>query len=442
MTSSSATLSLFGKPSTSPRRPASIVLSICAHAAVAGALYYGITHLPRIEVPAALLRAPARQIDLRTLDPDFPRTPDLHQIAESKIPYPRPEVIRQLTSDPPKDLAQQMRSFLSEAAGRQLLLQPDIHSQLSFAGQVPVPTMMIWQLEPVAHKIIVPTPGDLPVASSAKPSMALANAAMRTIEHRFEASDALSVHAITEPAASAPLNGSVNRSGAAATLRESMQQATSVAVLSISDFLVPDKSQLLLPNREVASPAGAIGPDANLSHRIGNAGAPEADDITVDGRRLSADHLLLPKNGKFNVVVVGSSLEEQYPETARIWANRIPYTAYMHVGFNKSWILQYSATSEAELAGAGRVERMNAPWPYDILRPNIYARDLHANALMVHGVLNQAGRLESLAIAAPSDFRYASFVLRMLREWQFRPALQNGQATPVEVLLIIPEAMN
>jgi hypothetical protein len=29
-------------------------------------------------------------------------------------------------------------------------------------------------------------------------------------------------------------------------------------------------------------------------------------------------------------------------------------------------------------------------------------------------------------------------VLRALRQWQFRPARQNGQPTAVEVLLIIP----
>lgn len=442
MTSSSATLSLFGKPSTSPRQPVSIVLSIVMHAAVAGAMYYGLTHLPRIELRAALLRYPVRQIDLRGLDPDFPEMPNLHEIATGKIPYPSQEVARQVTGDPPRELAQQMRSFLSAAPGRQLLIQPDIHSQLSFADQVPVPTMMIWGLEPGEHKTIVPPSRDLPVASNPKPTATPAITTTRPSEIPAVARDMSSVHAVSLPVTRAPVSDGVNRSGAAASLRESMQQATSAAVLSISEFLVPDKTLLRLPTHEIAPSAGGIGRNTNLSLRTESAGAGEADDITVDGRHLSADHLLLPKDGKFNVVVVGSSLEEQYPEAARIWADRIPYTAYMHVGLNKSWILQYSATREAELAGAGRVERMNAPWPYDILRPNLYARDLHANALIVHGVLNQAGRLESLAIAAPSGFRYASFVLRMLREWQFRPALQNGQATPVEVLLIIPEVMN
>jgi hypothetical protein len=61
---------------------------------------------------------------------------------------------------------------------------------------------------------------------------------------------------------------------------------------------------------------------------------------------------------------------------------------------------------------------------------------------MIHGILNQAGRFESVAIAFPGSFRYASYVLYALRQWQFRPARQNGQATAVEVLLIIPEELD
>ena len=183
-------------------------------------------------------------------------------------------------------------------------------------------------------------------------------------------------------------------------------------------------------------------------HAAGSANAgieakrEDVDDIAVDGRRISTEHIALPRDGKFSVVAVGTSLEEQYPETAEVWANRVAYTAYLHVGLRKNWILQYSATRAAETATAGRVARLDAPWPYDILRPNLLSRDLNADALMVHGFLNQAGRFESLAIAFPSGFRYASFVLYALRQWQFRPAQQNGRATAVEVLLIIPEDLD
>jgi len=167
----------------------------------------------------------------------------------------------------------------------------------------------------------------------------------------------------------------------------------------------------------------------------------DADDISIDGRRLSTEHIVLPRDGKFNVVVVGSSLAEEYPETIEIWANRVAYTAYLHVGLRKNWILQYSATRSAEAAQAGTLARVEAPWPYDITRPNLPSRDFNSDALMIHGILNQSGRFESLAIAFPSGFRYASYLLHALRQWQFRPARQNGQATAVEVLLIIPDEL-
>ncbi len=165
----------------------------------------------------------------------------------------------------------------------------------------------------------------------------------------------------------------------------------------------------------------------------------ENDGIGASG--LTTEHITLPKDGRFGVVVVGSSLGDEYPETLATWNNRVAYTAYLHVGLTKNWILQYAVIRSADASRAGVVNRLEAPWPYDIVRPNLVSKDLNADALLIHGFLNQAGRLESLAVAFPSGFRYAGFVLQALRQWQFRPALQNGQATSVEVLLIIPDEM-
>ena len=57
---------------------------------------------------------------------------------------------------------------------------------------------------------------------------------------------------------------------------------------------------------------------------------------------------------------------------------------------------------------------------------------------MVHGFVNLTGRFEQLAIVFPTEFAQAKFVLNALQQWKFRPARQNGQLAPVEVLLIIP----
>ena len=448
MTRSSATLSLFAEPSVSSRRPSVFALSLMTHAAVFGLVYYGMTHLPRIQNLTLSQRYSVRQLDLHALDPDFPNMPQLPVPEQSKIPYPGREVIEQMSGGVMPDVAESMRTFLASAAGRQTLIQPEFHSQLSFAEQVPLPAMMIWTPELMPHKrLVAPLPSP-PTAANVKPSLELPNQESRLADLPVAPTE-LAARAEAMPAAStSPLDSRLPKpvQMPPATIAPTLEQPTPIAVLSISDIRLPDGTVFLPPVNDMAKSAGSAlagasriaGMDAASSRR-GGTPREEVDDIAIDGRRLSSDHILLPRDGKFSVVVVGSSMAEEYPETPEIWANRVAYTAYLHVGLKKNWILQYSVTRAADTAVSGHVSRLEAPWPYDIARPNLLSRDLNADALMVHGILNQAGRLESLAGALPSSFRYTSFVLRKLREWQFRPARQNGQPTAVEVLLIIPQ---
>ena len=152
----------------------------------------------------------------------------------------------------------------------------------------------------------------------------------------------------------------------------------------------------------------------------------------------SGVHITLPKDGQFGVVVVGSSIAESYPETAELWSGRMASTVYLRVGLAKSWILQYALPRlvDAAVAGNGRLE---APWPYEIVRPNLDLSDMDADALIVHGYVDKDGHFEKLEVAFPAQFTQAAMVLNVLNQWQFRPAKQNGQLTAVEVLLIIPE---
>src|SRR5206468_7918992 len=112
MTRSSATLSLFAEPSVSARRPSVFALSIMAHAAVAGLLYCGITHVPRIQDPSLLQRYSVRQLDLHALDPDFPNLPEHRASQESKIPYPGRDVVEEISGGVRPDVADAMRAFL------------------------------------------------------------------------------------------------------------------------------------------------------------------------------------------------------------------------------------------------------------------------------------------------------------------------------------------
>jgi len=142
------------------------------------------------------------------------------------------------------------------------------------------------------------------------------------------------------------------------------------------------------------------------------------------------------REGQFGAVVVGSSLKEQYPEIGDVWSGRMAYTVYLPVGLAKSWVIQYSLSRGDKASAASHIE---APWPYSIVRPNIEPGSIDADALMIHGFVNEAGRFEALTVAFPPEFAQAKFVLNALAQWQFRPATENGQDVKVEVLLIIPE---
>ncbi len=158
---------------------------------------------------------------------------------------------------------------------------------------------------------------------------------------------------------------------------------------------------------------------------------------SLAGDPFALDRIQLPRNGQYGVVVVGASLADQYPETLGMWSGRLAYTVYLHVGLAKNWILQYSLPRFAEKAG--NKGRPDAPWPYLIVRPHLMPDDSDADAIMVHGFINSGGHFEQLAIVFPPQFTQKTFVLGSLEQWRFRPAMQNGQHTPVEVLLIIPE---
>jgi hypothetical protein len=157
------------------------------------------------------------------------------------------------------------------------------------------------------------------------------------------------------------------------------------------------------------------------------------------GNGQSYVRITLPQNGQFGVVVVGSTLQEQFPETTGIWSGRMTYSVYLHVGLAKSWILQYSLPRSTDAAAAGYVARLDAPWPYYIVRPNLGPDAFDADALMIHGFVNETGHFEELAVVFPPDFAQAQPVLDAIRQWQFRPATQSGHTTRVEVLLVIPQ---
>lgn len=101
--------------------------------------------------------------------------------------------------------------------------------------------------------------------------------------------------------------------------------------------------------------------------------------------------------------------------------------------------MQYSLPRGEEATQGGKTAPPEAPYPTDIVRPNLAPGEINSDALLVHGFVNEDGKFEKLSISFPPDFARAKFVIDALNQWQFRPALQLGLPTRVEVLLIIPE---
>jgi len=154
---------------------------------------------------------------------------------------------------------------------------------------------------------------------------------------------------------------------------------------------------------------------------------------------LSAKRILLPKDGKFNMVTVGNSMEDLYPETEGMWNGRLAYTVYLHVGLPKNWILQYSLPRVEDDAGSGSAARLDAPWPTDILIPTLPPGSSNSDAVVVHGLLDAAGHFQQLNVVFPQAWEQAKYLTETLQHWVFRPAMQNGKSASVEVLLIIPD---
>jgi hypothetical protein len=390
-------------------------------------LYFGVTHCVRVDDRSLLERYSVRRLDLHEIDP-----PEL-ELPPSSITtidfYPDAEFRASLGVPPELNIA--MRSFIDSATGHQTLIQSEFYSHhLTFAEQFRLPNLVVWDNEFYPDTKSRSPLGVPPELTEAMRSFIESATGPQTLTQ----SEFYSLHLTFAEQFHRP-----NLVVSAPEFSNTYMQDWAVRPAPVNE--VAQAVTLRVAGRPIQ--ASAFAAPANNRPGLGGKAAPrtdtaQTDDETMDDSRLTTEHLVLPKSGRFGVVVVGNTVGEDYPESTEFWGNRVAYSAYLHVGLSKNWILQYSVLRSAEAADAGAVTRLEAPWPYDILRPNLTSLDLSTGALMIHGILTSAGRFESLATAFPRRFRYAGFVLHALRQWQFRPARRNGQAIAVEVLLIIP----
>jgi hypothetical protein len=475
---SSRTITLFTERSDFSQQPTALVASILIHGVAVAIVSFGILYTPRLDTRAIAERYTVRRLDLETPAEQMRRS------AGSKVNYPGPQPIAQ--TDPPggKPAAADppvLRQIAHAEKGPQTLLQPDIPSHLTLTQETPVPTLLMWSPQKTPVKNIVAPLPEKPTAADVTPSADAPNKEVNLADLNITATNLSAPKLPVLPSTTSPIavHDPQREQSAPATVSQPSAQPTPAAVMSLSDLRMAKGTVTLPPVNESAATTspGALTPRqahdssgpgngnparksagtgtekesgnaANSPGPTGANGKPESAKLGMSqeseagsgaGNQPSASQITLPKNGQFGAVVVGASLEDQFPEMAGVWSGRLAYTVYLHVGLARSWVLQYSVPRSDDAAAGGTIARLEAPWPYNIVRPNLATDAVDADALMIHGFVNQAGRFETLKIVFPPDFTQAQFVLNSLAQWQFRPAMQNGQPARVEVLLIIPE---
>ena len=497
---SSRTITLFSERPELTQSSSSFFVSVVAHVAASGVLYYGIMLAPETRDPAPTQHYTVRHLDLHT--------PESHQRASNAaaIPYPDRNAVKQVAAaggNPvPHEAA--LRQTADAEPGPQTLVQPDIAHTAHLKEEAPVPTVVIWAPKKQEVKNVVAPLPEPATASDVKPSVQTPNEEVNLTDLSVAASDMPSKLPFLPSSTTSPLvvHGPEQAQLPPVTASQTSATPTPAAVMSLSDMKMNDGPVTLPPVNETAvkkqdgpltdgpaekasaqgkgnpdSTAGGVGAGTDrtkaktAAETVAEAkaslmAAPAAANLPTPAAKTNAtpieaktypstngadtgaqndpptSHFALPKDGEFGAVVVGATMQGEYPEIAGMWGGRLAYTVYLHVGLDKSWTLQYSIPSVIETESGGNTPRLEAPWPYNIVRPNLAPGAINADALMVHGFVNEAGRFESLSVAFPPDFPQAQYVLSALGQWQFRPAAENGHAAKVEIVLIIPEVNN
>jgi hypothetical protein len=362
------------------------------------------------------------------------------------------------------------------------LIQPEIPPNTLLTVKTPLPLVMVWTPPVAPVKTIVPPLPQTEAASSVRPSLSRPNRELLAAD--------VALTSTLVPAETIPLvAGTTSLLMAPRQAPSQVPQSTSApaapptpaTVLAVSDVVLVNGDAVLPAANQAAAPSdtyvfapghpdgvSATGEGTLVAQRSGSgagvssgghpgqkgtatgpgaqkgasAGSSSTSNTASDPGLASSDGSLVdrmtrPRDGHFGVVVVGDAVAEEYPEAAGIWADRLAYTVYLHVGAAKNWILQYCLPRTAQ--AAGNTLRPDAPWPYLIVTPHLSPGDYDADALLVHGFIDAAGHFQQLAVVFPTQFAQSKFVLAALQQWQFRPASQNGQSAAVEVLLIIPQ---
>ena len=473
---SSSIISLFGETVPPKRGPSSFVISMFVHSVAFVLLLLGLNQPKKAEISDVAHRYTVRMMELHQPEPKIRQYIPNEQAQTGQTAKVRAAAPG--NSAPTAPAQRIPLNLLAQKQVVQTLVQPDVNNNLLIQKETPLPQVTVWSSRDMTVRTIVPSSQQTEAKIEVQPSLDPPNQAVHIAEVRIAPGPSETKAPLPEPSKTSPVmaQGPVPAQRVPETASRASAQPASGSVISMSDVQMKEGTATLPMVNQVApttqtgslsqgqpkstSPTGS-GTVENKQNGVsagqtagqvaankpgsgvglGNNAAGELaglEGADTGGGLRSLTHLSLPRDGSFGMVVVGASAADEYPEASSTWSGKLAYTVYLHVGTRKNWILQYSVPRTEEISRAGRPARPDAPWPYDITRPSIDS-NTGADAIIVHGFVNAAGRFERLAVVFPTELAEAKFLLHALQQWQFRPATQNGKETLVEVLLIIPD---
>lgn len=477
---SSDTITLFSKPPQRETGPSAFVVSMVLHSCIFAVLLAGVRHV--------------RVVD-RTNHKYSTRLMDIRESA-ARLTWSPPRVIARHGQSAARRAAsanakagisgairqmQISQNFVTPKPAPQTLIQPEVPPDQLVLPELPIPQAVAWTPGDITPKKIVPQKPQPLANIHVRPSFAKPNNEPNPAEISLTSMPQVTEAPMPLPGTTSPLNvqGPTPAKQVPQTASPD-EQASAARVLALSKNKLETGTAALPVVNEIAqsdvegSPVLADpgnfspGNDAAGSGRNGTpsgqgagtangSGNGKDDGVTVhdgsdsgpgtgysvaiggaeraDAGGTGMEHIKLPKNGQYSMVVVGASDAEDYPETAAIWSGRLVYTVYLQTESAQNWILEYSVLRTLGDSAEAAVRRPDAPWAYDMMRPNLGS---YKDEVLVHGFVNVAGQFEQLSVAYPPDFAQKSVLLRALNKWEFRPAMSEGKPARVEVLLIVP----
>jgi hypothetical protein len=373
------------------------------------------------------------------------------------------------------------RNFQTLKPAPQTMIQPEVPPDERVLAELPIPQAVVWTPGEITRRNVTTPAPQTPGAIQTKPTLAMPNHEITPSDVSLSTIPFETQAPMPMPGTTVPVNVSAPKPAQQLpeTASKDDTEISPARLISMSDVKMDEGTAALPVVNEVAqsdssgSPSqgqsggvSVMGDDSTDSREngegagqgAGNGGnssggadsaevamAGSGDGVTVDtgdsdgipsaGSEVSAqpEHIVMPKNGQYGMVIVGASPQEDYAETAGLWTGRVVYTVYLQSDTAQNWILQYSLPRKG--ANTATVNRPDAPWPYDMMRPNLGS---YKDVVLVHGFVSAAGRFERLSVAYPEGFAEAALLLRALQQWEFRPAMLQGEAVAVEVLLIVP----